>query len=491
MLHNSIATVAGSQGRSARSEGILLVVILAGITAGGAGLWWMNRQETSQERNARNAEVVADSAATLLEAEENADKLDPGWRFQDLQARRAKIPDASNGALAVLDAGKTLTIPWSEEDLSSDLIRLGSLAPLSAKQVAALKEALAKNAPPLREASRLADLPTGRYPEAFTGGICGTPLLHLETIVALKQLLFCDALKHIHDGDLDAALRSDRALLNSGRSIGDEPTSHSQLIRASLHMLDAQALERILAHGQPSDAAMKETQLLFEDEGNQNLLLQGARGLRAGRQELMQLILESKADLNQLQRVSDTGERALAKYVNDYFTNSTALQASMVRKLHAWLLNYLTYFVAIAKLPQDKQPESLQVLLSTLADCPKAGRILVPELSNFVLNFNVSQVFQRCSAVALALERYRQAKGAWPESLNALVPSYLSAVPLDPFDGKPLRYRQYPGEGVVVYSIGTDGKDNEGKFDSLNTYRDGTDIGIRLWNVDKRLSAKR
>ena len=235
---------------------------------------------------------------------------------------------------------------------------------------------------------------------------------------------------------------------------------------------------------------MKETQALFDDEGNQPLLLLAARALRAGRIELLALILESKTDLTRLNQVSDSGERPLAEYVNDFFAKSTAVQASTVQLLHAWLVNFLTDFVEIVKLPQDRQPEKLQELLSSLPTCPKPGRVLVPELPNLVQQFNVLQTFARCSAVALALERYRQAKGSWPESLNALTPSYLPAIPVDPFDGKPLRYRQYP-EGVVVYSIGTDGKDNEGKFDNLNTYRDGTDIGIRLWNVDKRLSTKR
>ena len=37
----------------------------------------------------------------------------------------------------------------------------------------------------------------------------------------------------------------------------------------------------------------------------------------------------------------------------------------------------------------------------------------------------------------MALERYRLANGAWPDSLAALVPKYLETVPTDPFDGKP------------------------------------------------------
>ena len=42
--------------------------------------------------------------------------------------------------------------------------------------------------------------------------------------------------------------------------------------------------------------------------------------------------------------------------------------------------------------------------------------------------------------VALASRCYRMKHGAWPPSLDALVPDWLVAVPADPFDGWPLRY---------------------------------------------------
>ncbi len=61
----------------------------------------------------------------------------------------------------------------------------------------------------------------------------------------------------------------------------------------------------------------------------------------------------------------------------------------------------------------------------------------------------------------------------------------LQTVPADPFDGRPLRYRR-DGEEAIVYSAGFDGKDDGGERATLNTYKEGTDIGFRLWDVDKR-----
>src|SRR5262249_39916071 len=39
---------------------------------------------------------------TLAEAVAEADRLDPGWRLEDLEAARRKIPDDKNGAVVVL-----------------------------------------------------------------------------------------------------------------------------------------------------------------------------------------------------------------------------------------------------------------------------------------------------------------------------------------------------------------------------------------------------
>jgi len=49
--------------------------------------------------------------------------------------------------------------------------------------------------------------------------------------------------------------------------------------------------------------------------------------------------------------------------------------------------------------------------------------------------------------------------GKPPDSLDALVPDYLPELPVDPYDGKPLRY-----DKEKVWSVGEDLKDDGGKF---------------------------
>lgn len=55
---------------------------------------------------------------------------------------------------------------------------------------------------------------------------------------------------------------------------------------------------------------------------------------------------------------------------------------------------------------------------------------------------------------AAAVEEYRMDhEGRLPPAVTALTPTYLETVPLDPFDGEPLRIRQFTN-GYCVYSIG-------------------------------------
>jgi len=49
-----------------------------------------------------------------------------------------------------------------------------------------------------------------------------------------------------------------------------------------------------------------------------------------------------------------------------------------------------------------------------------------------------------------------------PAELAVLVPQYLNEVPIDPFDGQPIRYRRTEA-GYLLYSIMEDGQDNGGR----------------------------
>ena len=81
--------------------------------------------------------------------------------------------------------------------------------------------------------------------------------------------------------------------------------------------------------------------------------------------------------------------------------------------------------------------------------------LMIQELEEVVA---VSAELNRLGSV---LAEYQAAHGEYPESLQELVPEYLSRVPIDNFDGKPLKYYRIE-DGFALYSVGPDGSDDLG-----------------------------
>jgi hypothetical protein len=70
-----------------------------------------------------------------------------------------------------------------------------------------------------------------------------------------------------------------------------------------------------------------------------------------------------------------------------------------------------------------------------------------------------------CSRIVqtlIAVERFQRREGRFPNDLTELVPAYLTSIPVDPSDGKPLRFVASESE-CKVYSIGRNRVDDGGQ----------------------------
>lgn len=59
--------------------------------------------------------------------------------------------------------------------------------------------------------------------------------------------------------------------------------------------------------------------------------------------------------------------------------------------------------------------------------------------------------YQACGPIIAALAQYHQAHGAYPDSLDALVPDYLAAVPAE-VNSEPLRYNKRQESYTLSFS---------------------------------------
>ena len=88
-----------------------------------------------------------------------------------------------------------------------------------------------------------------------------------------------------------------------------------------------------------------------------------------------------------------------------------------------------------------------------------------------------AQTLKEMVGTGIALKRYERSRGSYPSNLNALVPAFLSRLPIDFMDGQPLRYRPETNGMYTLYSVGADGVDGGGLAPKQSTR-------LLAWNLE-------
>jgi hypothetical protein len=81
------------------------------------------------------------------------------------------------------------------------------------------------------------------------------------------------------------------------------------------------------------------------------------------------------------------------------------------------------------------------------------------------------------------LELHRQRTGQFAASLSDLVPQDLAELPVDPYDGQPLKVRQI-GDRRWLYSVGEDGQDDTRGWEQENAGKPVHPKDLRLGEVE-------
>ena len=350
--------------------------------------------------------------------------------------------------------------------------------------------------PALLQARRLVDFPDGRNPITWSRDGFSTILPYAQRTRTIASILSYDALWRAEEGDVDGALASCRAVINSGRCIGDEPTMISMLVRLACRGVALGRIERTLAQGEPSEEALAALQHLLEKEEAEPLLLIGVRGERAMFDRFLDAVEAGDIPRRDLLRLAP-------RYGIEVSWRDSALLLTglTIKNERAALLHHMTEYVEIAKLPVEEWAGALEQWVAKHDQLPSLARALTAgpprdlTLARMVEVHRHSQTVMRCAMVLTALERYRRANERWPDRLEDLVPAFLPrGVPRDPYDGELLRYHRIT-DGVVVYSVGPDGQDDGGvklthrRISSPGPPPAGVDVGFRLWDPAQRRQA--
>jgi hypothetical protein len=447
-----------------------LVVLIVGLVT--VGFLW-------QKRDVPSTESLHTTVAAL-------DFSDPNWRLEGFETARAGVPEPVNSARVVIRAARLLPRAWPPiplDDRVRDLDHVPNVRP-DAETMAVLRGELTVRAAALAEARKLVAMPRGRHHLAYAVNPHSTLLLDQHETRKVVTLLRYDALERAQKADLRAALESCRAALNAARALGDEPFVISQLIRTDCIAVAAGMVERVLALGEATDRDLAALQLLLSAEEKHPTLLVCLRGERALLDDLYTKLETGKLDADPVVRqlASDFGARL------DWKTQRWGVSRALLRREHARSLELMTSMIEIAGLPEHEQKSELDKLgarIDALPDDALLTRMLVSKVLEAGEPCRRKTARVRSLITLLAVERYRLKHDKWPDGLDDLKADFLVAVPLDPYDGKPLRYIKRP-DGVTVYSIGADGTDDGGRIDRSKPRGPGVDEGYRLWDIKAR-----
>jgi hypothetical protein len=446
---------------------VLAVVVLAVVQH-----YWQGQSATS-----RLAQLISD-----------LDESDPGWRLEEIESARTAPPDHENSAYIVRSVR---AMPRSKLNRKA-IEPIDSLPPLpellDAERAALLDRELSSVAAALALARKLAVTPRGKYDISHAEDPIATLLPHVQEAREITFLLQLDALNLAQKNKADESLRSCRAALNAGRSFGDEPFMISHLVRIACIAIAISAAERTLALGEPSVEEIARMQLLLELEEAHPTLLVALRGERASLHKMMGRL--SDGSISSSGSGSLLGGLGAAESWDEWFGRLMMKWdgKGIARREHPLILEMMSKLIDNARLPLDEQletEEKVNAEITKRVARTYIARQLLPATSKYSEAIRRKVANVRCMLTLLAVERYRRQQGAWPKTLAELTPKLLKAVPLDPYDGKPLRYMEVP-DGVIVYSIGPDRADDGGRINRAHPAATGTDIGYQLWDVPWR-----
>ena len=423
----------------------------------------------------------------LAAARADLDRLFPdGWQFQQVLDRRPALA-GPNPAAALPELGVALK-GWLSFELASELEQVPPEQQLPANLMGRLRTALSPVSPSVATCRNFQGQPAGRLQERQIDSWFGKMSADAEAVRRVAGVLSIDAKLRAEDGNVAGALESLLAALSVSGWLADEPTAMAQLTRISISRFLFQATERVLAQGQPPPEKLAELQALAADLERRSpfpIALTGEAGLTDARFE------DLAAGRVQLHELIGVGPASTPNFFDR--VTAEALRLFYLKRGQALALHYIARAVEASRLPHHERVPSLQRLQEELRTSgpswqrPHApyASLLLPPISKLHDNSLRYHAEMRALVAALAAERYRVATNRWPENLDALVPTYLPAVPLDPGTGLPLKLKRLP-EGLMIYGVGGDGHDHGGNVGAQAFDATRIDRGVRLWDVEKR-----
>ncbi|MEN6306710.1 MAG: hypothetical protein ABFD91_03060 [Anaerohalosphaeraceae bacterium] len=386
--------------------------------------------------------------------------------FAELEARH-KLPEGMPNAADVYAKAFAAYRPFADQNKQDMLPIMGNRskpegnAPYPQEEMDAAKEFVEANQAMydlLHQAGQISDCV---YQQKYSS----MSTISLPEIKKAAQTQALAALYYVQQGQSQQAYDHIRDGIRLCESMSREPFLIDHLVQIALAALSAGTTEDCLKYTSFSEEQLQDLQSQFER-------LRGKFDIKKAFAGEICYQLEYYADpYNPGMAMANTAQTRL-------FRASGLFERNILRSIES-----TQELMAVDELPVGQRLPRAQAIEQELDDLNFLyflTKIGTPSLSKvYKINLRVRSGIDGIITV-LAIERYRLAEKKLPETLEDLVPGYLPEVYVDPFDGKPLKYRQdYPG--YRVWGVGEDGIDNGGQERDINDKKKPYDEVVRVY----------
>lgn len=270
----------------------------------------------------------------------------------------------------------------------------------------------------------------------------------------------------VRDGDVTTALRHLQTQLRLANALRHQLGSTDFLIRVAITGVALSNTRKLLQHRQLNDEQLAQLQATVAEITLHPQLYHAMLDERGLAFKGFHVALPRNAEGHELLAVADSSR-----------------DAGGIRRPHdcALMLEFMNRACAASQLPLPQALPAIEQIddeIETLLNDERAitrWKYWVTRLyfENFRSLLPMTQAVTRVETelalvnTRLGVQRYLLKHNQPPATVEALAPDFLTAVPVDPFDGQPLRYRA-DADRLVIYSVGYNRADDAGATDPLN-----------------------
>jgi hypothetical protein len=355
--------------------------------------------------------------------------------------------------------------------------------------------ALSKYDSPIEELRAASRLPGSRFPLNYDSESPSAILLpHLSALKKCSQTLQLRSLAELQNGQPEKALADVKLALQLSDKIRTEPFLISHLVRIAMLQIMLQPVYEGLAERRWSEeqlVALDAELAKLDFVADYQLSMRGELGCQGGEMNRLRRHPELLHDMGgwsggeEDDRNPSLPGKIIAHLIPTgwFYQNQFRCARMMV-----------DYYLPVANVNQGTFSPALirrgDAVLT--AETKTAGpfnvleRLMLPGIGAGARRFAYAQSSVNLARTAIALERYRLVRGAYPESLDALTLQFIAKPPHDVINGQPLHYRLKANGQFILYSVGWNETDDGGQVGRSKNGNVDINTGDWVWRYPAR-----